>query len=98
MVAVTANGSASLIELGAAKIGKMAAARKARRDGRSSIFAFIGELLGTVVALACLTVAAFVAGFAVGMVAAGLAVLLLDFKVAVVRRARATASPQRGGR
>lgn len=98
MVAV-APGTSSLIEIGAAKLGATMAARRSKRDGRGGIFAFIGELFGTVAALACLTVAAFTVGFAVGMAAAGVAMLLLDFKVAVVRRVRAAGqTPQRGGR
>lgn len=94
MVAVPANGSASLIELGAVKLGQMRAARRARRGERGGIFSFLGEVLGTVVALACLTLAAFIGvNVAVGLVVAGIAVLLLDFKVAVIRRARATQHP-----
>jgi Flp pilus assembly protein TadB len=94
MVAVPANGNASLIELGAVKLGQLRAARRARRGERGSIFAAIGEVAGTVVALACLTLAAFIGvNVAVGLVVAGIAVLLLDFKVAVVRRTRAAQRP-----
>lgn len=99
MVAATP-GTTSIIELGATQLGALMARRRARREGRGGIFHFVGEVLGTVLALACLVVSAFVVGFAVGMAAAGVALLLLDFKVAVVRRARATAhsTPRAGGR
>jgi hypothetical protein len=46
---------------------------------------------GTVVSLACLTVAAFTLGFAIGMAAAGVGLLLVDYKVA------AMAARQKGG-
>jgi hypothetical protein len=95
MVAVSANGTSSLIELGAARIGQAMAARRAKRQGRSGIFAFIGEVLGTVLAMAAFTVAAFAVGFVLGMCVTGVAVLLLDFKVSMVRRARATQQPSR---
>lgn len=67
------------------------AALKSRRGAvrRGGIFAIIGELLGTMAALVCFVVAAFAVGFVLGMVVAGIALLLLDLKVALLRRARA---------
>jgi len=93
MTAIPAGQTSSLIELGAAKIGAVMAGRRAKRDGRGGIFSFLGELFGTLAAMACFVVAAFVVGFAVGMSAAGVALLLIDFKVSMMRRARATAPP-----
>lgn len=86
----------SLLELGAGKVAGLAARRRAKRAARSGrgVWTAVGELAGTVAALACFTIAAFAAGFIVGMAVAGVALLLLDFKVTVVRRARA-AGPQR---
>lgn len=86
MVAV-ADGRTSLLEIGAGSLAAVFAARRKRRGDRPGLLSYVGELLGTVLALACLCVAAFVAGFALGMAAAGVALLLLDFKIAVVRRA-----------
>lgn len=95
MAAVPA-GSASIIEIGATKIGAAIAARRAKRAGHGGIFSVIGELLGTVLAMAAFVVAAFTVGFAVGMCVAGVALLLIDFKVAVTRRSRAAAvTPER---
>lgn len=94
MVAVT--GPTSILELSARGVASFLAARRARRGERGSIFGFLGELLGTLLAMTAFTVAAFAVGFALGMVVAGVALLLLDFKISVVRRARATT--RRGAR
>ena len=87
----------SLIELGAAKLATFSATRRqARADRRPrGVVSFIGEMLGTLAALACFVVAAFALGFIIGMAVAGVALLLLDFKASMIRRARAA---QRRGR
>lgn len=92
MATMTAERPAtSLLELGAGRLAAAFARRRQRRGNRPGLLAYVGELLGTILALACLTVAAFVgAGLVLGLLAAGVAILLLDFKVAVVRRAMAT--------
>jgi fructose-specific phosphotransferase system IIC component len=80
----------SLLELGARKVAGFAARRKRERTGAGRrALSFVGEVLGTVLALACVVVAAFAAGFVIGFLVSGLALLLLDFKVTVVRRSRA---------
>ncbi len=95
MAAIPAGQTSSLIELGAAKIGAVMAGRRAKRQGRTGIFAFIGEVFGTLLAMVAFTVAAFAVGFVVGMCVTGVAVLLLDFKVSMTRRARAAQPPGR---
>lgn len=87
----TLNGGATSL-LGSA-LGSVAAVRRQQRPGTVAVRRFFGalaELLGTIVALSCLSVAAFVAaGFAVGMVVVGVSVLLLDFQAGNQRRVRA---------
>lgn len=78
----------SLIEMGVRKVAGLATKRK-RTGAARRAFAFVGELIGTVLALACLVVAAFLLGTVVGFLVSGAALLLLDFKVTVVRRSRA---------
>lgn len=78
----------SLIEMGVRKMAGLATKRK-RTGAARRAFAFAGELIGTVLALACLVVAAFLLGAVVGFLVSGAALLLLDFKVTVVRRSRA---------
>lgn len=95
VTAIPARQTSSLIELGAAKIGAAIAGRRAKRGNRAGIFSFVGELLGTLLAMVAFTVAAFTVGFALGMCVAGVAVLLLDFKVSMTRRARAAQPPGR---
>jgi len=80
----------SLIEMAARGVaGMMARRRQARaRKGRSALGEYVVETLGTILAMACLIVAAFTAGAVLGFAASGVALLLVDFKVAVVRRSR----------
>lgn len=80
------------MEVGAAKLGAVLARRRARRAARPrrGVMAFVGEVFGTLAALACFVTAAFTVGFVLGMTVAGLALLVLDFKIALVRRARTT--------
>lgn len=92
MAAVTQNGvSPSLIEIGARWLAKSIARRRSARSQRSALGQYLAEVLGTLLAMGALTVAAFAVSFALGMAATGVALLLIDFKVTVVRRARATA-------
>lgn len=81
----------SLVEMAARGVaGMLARRRQARaRQGRSALGEYLAECLGTVLAMVCLTVAAFTAGAVLGFAVSGVALLLVDFKVAVVRRARA---------
>ena len=89
MVSTTVPGQAtSLIEMGAQGIARIAARRRAARAGRPGALAFIGELIGTLAALTCFVVAAFLVTLTLGMAVAGVAMLLLDFKITVIRRAR----------
>jgi hypothetical protein len=81
--------SASLIESAARWLAASTARRRAKRGSRPGILGAVGEVFGTLLAMGCLSVAAFAVGFALGMAAAGVALLLLDFKVTVVRRTRA---------
>jgi hypothetical protein len=93
----TAAPPTSLIEIVFGAAAKsMARRRQARtaRGTRSAVGEYLAEVLGTLLAMSALTVAAFAVAFALGMAVAGVALLLLDFKVAMVRRARAA----RGGR
>lgn len=85
----------SLIEAGLARFAAMSGGRSRRATSpgrvRRSVAAFgrgVADTIGTLAALACFTVAAFLVGMVVGMVVAGVALLLLDFKVSVSRRAR----------
>lgn len=95
MVAMRAQPEApvSLIEYG---FRRMAAARVARRRERTGpglirrTVGAVGEVFGTAAALACFVVAAFTAGFVIGFAVSGVALLLLDFKITIVRRARAS--------
>jgi hypothetical protein len=90
MTTVDATQPTSLVEMAARGVaGMMARRRQARsRKGRSAVGEYLTETLGTILAMACLTVAAFTAGAVLGFVASGVALLLVDFKVAVVRRSR----------
>lgn len=86
----------SLLEMGVRKVAGIAAGRKRERTGGlRRALGFVGELVGTVLALACVVVAAFAAGFVIGFLVSGVALLLLDFKVTVVRRARANSAVRR---
>lgn len=88
----TVNGQpVSLIELAGGKVAAMLAARRARRAGRPSrgIFSMIGQLLGTIVPLGCFVAAGFLVTLALGLAVTGVALLLLDFKITVIRRNRA---------
>ena len=90
MVAVQGQPT-SLVEMAARGIaGMLARRRQARaRQGRSAIGEYLAECLGTVLAMVCLTVAAFAVAYALGFLASAVALLLLDFKITVVRRSRA---------
>lgn len=81
----------SLIELGAAKLGSVMAARRRSRSGRPprGVWSFVGRMLGTLLSMICLVAAAFSASLAAGLVAAGVAFLLLDYKASVIRKQRA---------
>lgn len=90
MAAVTQNSvGPSLIESGATWLAKSIARRRTVRGQRGGVLGALGELLGTFAALACFVIAAFAAGFVIGMAVSGVALLLADFKVTVVRRSRA---------
>lgn len=96
--APTTNGQpVSLLELGAGKVAGLAARRRRNRGDRPrrGVMSAVGELLGTLAALACFVIASFAVGFVVGMAVAGVALLLLDFKVTVIRRNRAATRQQR---
>lgn len=95
--APTTNGQpVSLLELGAGKVAGLVARRKDRGDRpRRGVVSAVGELLGTLAALACFVIASFAVGFVVGWVVAGVALLLLDFKITVIRRNRAATRQQR---
>lgn len=95
MVSVTAEQPTSLLEMGARGIAAVAARRREKRAGRPGILAFVGDLLGTLAALTCFVVAAFLVAVALGMAVAGVALLLLDFKVTMIRRTRAAQQPGR---
>lgn len=98
VVSATVPGqSTSLIEMGAQGIARFAARRRAARAGRPGALSFLGELSGTLAALTCFVVAAFLVTLALGLAVAGVALLLLDFKITVIRRARAAQHP-RGSR
>lgn len=84
----------SLIEMGVRKVAGLATKRK-RTGATRRVLAFVGELLGTVLALACVVVAAFATGFVIGFLVSGAALLLLDFKITVVRRTRASGGQRR---
>lgn len=99
MVALQEGGvvSPSLIEVGARKL---ASVRAARRDGHTSSGTLAGlrrawdgflGIVGTLAALVFFVTAAFhlpgVFGSVFGWAVAGVAMLLLDFKVSLVRRA-----------
>lgn len=89
----------SLIEIGAAKVAAISAARRSRAASRPDrgpgALSAVGEALGTVAALACFVVAAFALGWVIGFAVTGVALLLLDFKATVIRRARAARRQQR---
>jgi len=95
MVALRQEPSPSLIEVGARKLTEIRAAAANRATGNKrgklrSVFGIVGDVLGTLVALVFFVIAAFLVGAIVGFAVAGLAMLLLDFKISLVRRARAT--------
>src|SRR5690348_11435894 len=91
MVALTE--SPSLVELGARKlaaVGTDRRARKAQRDrpATPAVTRQVAlDIMGTLVALVFFVTAAFLVGQVVGFAVAGVAMLLLDFKVSVSRRA-----------
>lgn len=96
MVSATVPGQAtSLLEIGARGIAAAAARRREKRAGRPGVLAFAAELFGTLAALVCFVIASFAVGFVVGMAVSGVALLLLDFKITVIRRARAATRQQR---
>lgn len=80
----------SLVEAGA----QWAAQRRTRTKERTGTGVFaratqaISDVFGTFVALACFVIAAFLVGAVLGFAVAGVALLLLDFKASVSRRAR----------
>lgn len=88
MVAVQNGAQVSLLELGVRKMTE-ARAKRAPRQGPGLLrrcWAAVSGVLGTLAALVCFVVAAFAVGFVLGMAVAGVAFLLLDFKVSVARR------------
>lgn len=99
MTTQTANGTVpvSLIEAGASWVTKTAAKRRSRPDRRPrGVLSFIGELLGTLVAMALFVAAAFVVvGLGAGLAVAGVAVLLVEAKATIIRRERAGRSAVR---
>ncbi len=92
-VAVGTNGTApveSLLGMGVRKVAEVSARRRAtprvRTGAARRALSGVAEALGTIAALLCLTVAVFVAaGLATGLASAGVAILLLDFKVTAIR-------------
>lgn len=92
MAAVTQNSvGPSLIESGATWLAKSIARRRSARGQRSALGQYLAEVLGTLLAMGCLSVAAFAVGFALGMAVAGVSLLLIDYEVTKVRRARSSA-------
>jgi hypothetical protein len=90
-IVTTAAPPTSLVEIALTAMARGMARRRearARRGTPSAIAEYVTGILGTLLAMGCLTVAAFTVGFALGFTVAGIALLLLDFKAAVVRRAR----------
>jgi hypothetical protein len=86
-------GAPSLIEMGARKLAAVRSNRKTPRDRPAwlrTTWGVLGDILGTLVALVFFVVAAFLAGPIIGYAVAGVAMLLLDFKVSVSRQARAS--------
>jgi hypothetical protein len=89
------NDSPSLVEMGVRKLVDIRAERhdkKAQRDPLAwprRTWRVVSDILGTLVALVFFVIAAFLVGSIVGFAVAGVAMLLLDFKVSVSRRARA---------
>lgn len=88
MVALQNGQPVSLIEAGVRKLAAVKA-RKVKREGPSrlaKVWASLSNVVGTLLALVCFTVAAFAVGFVIGMAVAGISFLLLDFKVSLSRR------------
>lgn len=98
MVALHEDATPSLLEAG---VRKLQAVKSRRLKGEGAgllrrVWNVATDVTGTVLALACFVIAAFMVGAILGYAVAGVAFLLLDFKASLIRRARA--SSQTAGR
>lgn len=88
MVALQQDVTPSLVEAGVAKLSAVRSRRQHREPSQrlAKVRFFLAEVLGSFFALLCfVTAAAFVAP-ALGLLVAGLSILLLDFKISLIRK------------
>jgi len=87
----------TLIEVGLKSVASLRGRRR-KKEGPSALqhlWASVSGLVGTIFALACFVIAAFMFSTIVGFLVLGVCLLLLDTKVAINRRTRASVQQRR---